>query len=485
MANSTLTRGQKAAATRKANAARAAKQTNAVSELLPETPRKATGSVATVDTATGTVEKVQPEEEVKDTSAKPETLATVSAEDETPEGLEVPTSKVEKEVKERRMNIAAHFVPGRAALATLTADALKELAFVSTYSSADPQSTSPRLNGYQREPMEERFPGIGRYYSTEGKGHLIPALIVNVRTYTPEHQARFNTLFNKGDIATIHKEFGKDVFSIVDGQHRAGGLYWAWGDKRGFNPDVPVTMYYGLRYTEEANLFDDVNTNQRRLPKALIESTRLHLEAGEKTHQQEVREIAFALSQDGDSVWHGLVNMTGGKLKDKLPVTFEGMRRSVGNMMHEKVLGRLRQRGLEPDAVAKKYWEIVSRACSTAWNDQPRFVEDESGETVEEKVNYQIKNLAGVGALSRLGADIIGTALDKSKIHEEFWSVVADLVSKLGAVDWTKEKGNPWTSSGAGFAGASGLYKILFDLVYLDKSPGVAVTPNGNGNSNG
>jgi hypothetical protein len=76
--------------------------------------------------------------------------------------------------------------------------------------------------------------------------------------------------------------------------------------------------------------------------------------------------------------------------------------------------------------------------------------------------------------VSRLGADILSTALEQSRTEEEFWSAVATHVSKLGQIDWEKREGNPWTSAGAGFAGMTGLYKMLYELVYLDKAPGVA-----------
>jgi DGQHR domain-containing protein len=384
--------------------------------------------------------------------------------------------------KERRMQIQSQFVPGKSALATLTPDALKALAFVSTYNTVDEQSSSPRQHGYQRDPMSARFPAIGRYYSQEegekGNGkhthaHLITPIIASVRVYSPKEIARFNFLFDRGEISKIHDEFGKSVFSIVDGQHRLGGLFWAWEREANFNPDVPVMMYYGLRYADEATLFDDINTNQRKLPKALIEATKVHMEAGEPSHQQTIREVAFALAQDGDSPWHGKVNMTGARDPEK-PVTYEGLRRATGNMLHEKLIGRLNHRGFVLDKVAKKYWELVSRACAPAWQERPRAVKDENGETTEEAVKYRLKDLAGVASVSRLGADIIGTSIDQSRTEEEFWSSVASLVSKLGQIDWEKRPGNPWTSAGAGFAGMTGLYAMLYDLVYLDKAPGVS-----------
>lgn len=378
----------------------------------------------------------------------------------------------ESPTKERRMTIASKVVPGKVSIALLTPDALESLAFVSTYSTRDDQSSSPRQHGYQREPMTARFPGIGRYYANEDNSHLITPIIASVRVYSEKERVRFDFLFNRGDIDTIHKEFGRNVVSIVDGQHRAGGLFWAWQQYPNFNPDVPVMLYYGLRYANEATLFDDINTNQRKLPKALIEATKVHMEAGEPTHQQIVREIAFALAQDGDSVWHGLVNMTGARDPQK-PVTYEGLRRSTGNMMHDRLLGRLKQRALPADKVAKRYWEMVSKASSPAWNNHPHYEKDETGELVEIPVKYRLKDLVGVAAVSKLGADIITSALEKSNSDDEFWSAIADQVSRLGQVDWEKREDNPWMRSGAGFAGMDKLYKALYDLVYLDQAAGV------------
>lgn len=377
--------------------------------------------------------------------------------------------------KTPKVMIQSHFIPGKVAMATLTPDKLKELAFISTYSARDEQSTSPHKNGYQREPMEARFPGIGRYYARDNNRHLITPLIASARVYNPQDQARFNQLFAKGDMKTIHKEFGKHVFSIVDGQHRMGGLYWAWLNLEDFQADVPVMIYYGLHYTEEANLFDDINTSQRKLPKALIEATKVHMEAGDKSHAQFIREIAYSIANDGDSVWHDLVNMTGGPAERDRPVTFEGLRRATGNMLNDRTISRLQDRKLRVDKVAKMYWELVSKACSVAWDGHEREAFDEEGFIVMEPVQYKIKDLAGMAALSRLGQDLLNSALDKGETEEDFWSALADLVSRLGVVDWEKRKDNPWVATSAGFAGGSLLYKMLFELVYLDHEPGEEV----------
>jgi DGQHR domain-containing protein len=378
--------------------------------------------------------------------------------------------------KVSKMEIEATLIPGKVAVATITPDKLKALAFISSYSTEDQQSTSPQKHGYQREPMEERFPGIGRYYNRNDNRNRIPALIISVRVYDAKGRTRFNTLFNQGAIAKIHREFGKSVFSIVDGQHRMGGLYWAWKNYEDFNAFIPLTLYYGMTYTEEANLFDDINTSQRKLPKALIEVTKAHTEAGEKSHAQTLREIAMGLAEDRDSVWKGLVNMTGAKSKDKLPVTFEGLRRSTGGMLKERILNRIEARGLNPERVVKVYWEMVSKACAAAWQDRPVYTEDAKGETEEVQVKYRLKELVGVSAVSLLGADIISTSLDKTSNNEDFWGVMSEYVGKLAEVDWIKSRNNPFTATSAGFGGSTHLYSILYALVYEDRLPGDELT---------
>lgn len=359
------------------------------------------------------------------------------------------------------------------AFATATPDMLHNLAFISTYETKDPWSTSPQQHGYQREPMTSRFAGIARYYSLNHNRFLIPPIICSARVDDNDIDA-FNELFNEGDIAGLHRKFTKAALSIVDGQHRDGGLYTAWSKDPEFNADIPIMIFYGLGYKDEARLFDDINTNQRKLPRALIEATKLHVDADEKSHAQIVREIAFAVAQDGDSVWKDQINMTGARDPNR-SVTYEGLRRGTSQMFPSKLISRLLAANLQPEATAKKYWQMVSTACSQAWNEHTHWVKDEKGDVVEVAVQYRIKDLVGVAALAKLGEDMLNTSLDKSRNDSEvFWESLADLVSKLGNVDWEKRPNNPWMASQAGFAGQKDLYEILYNLVYLDKQPGQA-----------
>jgi len=59
-----------------------------------------------------------------------------------------------------------------------------------------------------------------------------------------------------------------------------------------------------LTFVEEAELFNIINATQRKLPKALIETTRGDItEADAKSYAQSIRQLTFSLCRDTDSVW--------------------------------------------------------------------------------------------------------------------------------------------------------------------------------------
>lgn len=378
---------------------------------------------------------------------------------------------------EPEMGILGTIAEGQQVIAVMNPAAMKRLFFVSTYGARDPDSQAPKQHGYQREPMTERLNGIAKYFAEEG-GRPTP-IIVSVRLTDHDDIEEFEELFNEGRIDEIHHRWHKAIVSVVDGQHRYLGLVRAQEKDPSFNPMVAVQLNYGLEFKTEAEMFDIINSTQRKLPKALIEVTAGDIvDAGKKTHAQMVREIAFSLARDKDSVWYNQVNMTGAR-DPKKPVTYEGLRRSTANMFTNTVISRLQgrmqrnrdQADLNPEQVAKDYWRLVSEACAPAWKNQPRPGRDpETGKPIEIPVEYRIKDLVGVAALAKLGHDIITSCLE----HKDFKGEMVGFVSKLNEVDWEKRPGNPWVASQAGFAGQKDLYDLLHALVYLDERPGEA-----------
>jgi DGQHR domain-containing protein len=375
-------------------------------------------------------------------------------------------------LKGREIALLGVLDPYMEASAAMTPAAMSQLLFISNFEKTDPESPAPDQHGYQREPMRERIPKIARFYLSRTRTSRTTPIILSVRLDKVADIDKFLELFAAGDIEGIKREFGDAVISVVDGQHRYLGLVDAWTLDPSFCPFVPVSLYFGLDFVDEAEFFDIINTEQRKLPKALIEITKADVrEAGSPSHTQRVRLVATMLARHQDSVWHGQVNLTGARDPNK-PVTFEGLRRSSASMFPSELIGRLEAAGKNVEEVARMYWELVSEACSEAWNGQARTRLDEDGNQVQYTPKYRIKELVGVASLAKLGKDIVTSSLEHPNFHERMKS----LVGALKEVDWEKvnldkDERNTWMASQAGFAGQSDLYKTLYAWVYYGKKP--------------
>lgn len=375
-------------------------------------------------------------------------------------------------LKDREIALLGVLDPYKEAVGAMTPKAMDELFFISNFEKTDPASPAPDKHGYQREPMKGRVPQIARYYLSGSPTSRTTPLILSVRLKNEGDIDQFLRMFREGDMEGIRAEFNEDVLSVVDGQHRYLGLVEAWAQDPTFTPLVPVTLYFGLDFIDEATFFDVINTEQKKLPRALIEITKADVrDVGSYSHAQRVRLIATMLARHDDSVWHQQVNLTGARDPNK-PVTFEGLRRSTASMFPSELLGRLEAKGVNVDKVARDYWALVAEACAEAWNDQPRLRTDDDGNPVEYRPKYRIKELVGVAALAKLGKDVITSALE----HPNFTERMRALVASLSEVDWEKvnlekDERNPWMASQAGFAGQADLYKTLYAWVYYGKKP--------------
>jgi DGQHR domain-containing protein len=373
--------------------------------------------------------------------------------------------------------LLGHVEDHRVYVGVISPAAAKDLLFVSTYDTTDPQSNAHDGHGYQRPPTPSRFPEIAKYFTEEENRYLITPLIISVRLADTPQIDRFLSLFEAGDIEGIRQAFGPSVVSVVDGQHRFRGLVYAWEADADFLPPIPAMLYFGLSFVDEAELFNTINVTQRKLPKALIETTRGDItQATSGSYQQKIRRIAFSLCRDPHSVWGPIdgemqINMTGVRDPDR-PVTYEGLRRSTSNMFPVELLERLENLDSElPVRIATRYWARVAEACREAWNNEPatREVEDpETGEVRTVPIKYRIKDLVGVAALAKLGKDIITSQIEAPRGTNR----LEDLVDKLVEVDWEKRPDNPWMRSQAGFAGQKDLYHMLHRLVYTNERPG-------------
>ena len=369
--------------------------------------------------------------------------------------------------KENDMSITTMCVQSdRTFVAAIPVSQLKHL-YVSTFDSSDPDSPAPSNHGYQRNPDPKRYVGISKYYRQEGNAALVTPIIISARV-TDDGIDDLLSMLRAEDFPAIHKKYGKAVLSVVDGQHRIGGLSRANQQDPKFNPLIPCAIYFGMTYKAEAQLFDDININQKNLPKALVEVTaHLVTNVGDETYEQRVRDVAWNLSQNKSSPFYNRVNLTGGRDPQRR-VTYEGIRRSTSVMLTRDVLKRVD--GAQVKDIYKlieMYWLGVAKASPKAWEASALVLDPMTKKLKPAPTKYRIRELVGVASLARLGRDIILTALDRrGDGNKTIGDTVQDMTAKLAKVDWEKTDVNPWMASQAGFAGQKELYGMLVDLVY-------------------
>ncbi len=363
------------------------------------------------------------------------------------------------------------FLDQHTAFATVRAADIGDLLFVSNFSAKDPDSPAPGKHGYQREPVATRFPKIGKYLKDEG-GYPTP-LAVSARVPLTEID-QFSALFAEGDHEEIHRLWGKAALSVIDGQHRKGGIEWALRESGGsWNPLIPLVVFFGTTFELETRLFDVINTTQKALPKALIEISKLDILDPElDSYAAQVRAIAGHVSRDKDSVWRGRVNLTGARVVKmpqgvaKMP-TFEGLRRSTQSMFPAELLIKIDGGDAKTivdtaSTYAKAYWESVANVFPDAWNNQP--VPGPDGEPIAPHYVFP-GDLVGIAALALLGKDVITTAVDRADECDPLKTIETQVMA-LAGFDWARgDKNKMLDGVPAGFSGQRPLYERLLKII--------------------
>jgi DGQHR domain-containing protein len=326
---------------------------------------------------------------------------------------------------------------------------LSDLASISQADVFD-QVTNP--NGLQRDLSPKHASDAYNYLAREADEEFpraFPEVILNVRSEDVVSVEPINTGRQRKlegfkftfDLDAIQDEVneGRIAVSRVDGNHR---LYYATGNgkREAITKTVPFQLHVGLSPEQEANLFVDVNANQKGLNSSHLHILRSRLTPDElelRLHPETV--FARRLSEDGDSPWHNLVYLGGSKKGSRAvgqdrPVSFvtleSGVRRTLSKSqyIHDLTL---------PDAqyiLIRNYWQAVQDVFTEEWQAPKDFL--------------LLKNL-GVLAFSILGGNIIDRCMARGEVEAE--SMKAYVEQTVGVFDWSKD-----ATGGNSVAGMSG-----------------------------
>lgn len=253
--------------------------------------------------------------------------------------------------------------------------------------------------------------------------------VVSVEPLNMGRQKRLHGFKFTFDLDAIQDDVqaGKIAVSRVDGNHR---LFFAGGsDKREpITRPVPFQIHVGLSPEQEANLFTDVNANQKGLNSSHLHVLRSRLTPDElemKLHPESV--FARRLAEDPESPWHRLIYMGGSKKGSRAvgqdqPVSFVtlegGVRRTLSKSqyIHDLTL---------PDAqyiLIRNYWEAVRSVYREEWDDPKGFL--------------LLKNL-GVLAFSIVGGTVIDRCMARGEV--EVAGMKQYVEQTVGVFDWSKE----------------------------------------------
>lgn len=340
----------------------------------------------------------------------------------------VPRSKVIELTAVESKNIDTLCYRGTAALADLAA-----------ISQADVFDQVSNPNGLQRDLSPKHASDAYNYLAREADEDFpraFPEVILNVRDedivevepLNMGRQRRVTGFRFKFDLDAIRDlvEEGKIAVSRVDGNHR---LFYAGGNGRraAITEDVPYQIHVGLSPEQEANLFVDVNANQKGL-----NSSHLHILRSRLTpEEQELRdhpERAFArrLAEDPESPWYGLAYLGGSRKGSKAagidrPVSFvtleQGVRRTLSKSQYIHDLTR-------PDAqyvLIRNFWNAVKETFEEAWD--------------EPKDSLLLKNI-GVLAYSIMAGTVIDRCMARGQVDVEAMRAYVEQV--VGTFDWSR-----------------------------------------------
>lgn len=150
--------------------------------------------------------------------------------------------------------------------------------------------------GFQRVLNERRAKDIAKYM--DSNAGVIPSSII----LSAQKEASFG--FNEKN-GTIFFRDEKNLFLVLDGQHRLYGMFLA---KKDYN--IPVVIFNALLSKDEVNLFVDINTNQKGVPSTLLIDIK-NLTGKESTLEEKQRELFNRLNKE--SILAGYLSATKSK----------------------------------------------------------------------------------------------------------------------------------------------------------------------------
>ncbi|GLX71424.1 DGQHR domain-containing protein [Paenibacillus glycanilyticus] len=259
----------------------------------------------------------------------------------------------------------------------------------------------PSGKGYQRPVDSKRCNDFAKYLS-QGDNALFTPILLNAESkweFTPYDKGR----------STYGRLLCKDKASLMDGQHRLGGIKRYTQDTHS-EINVPFLAFHYLDEDEEINLFDTINTKAKGIGISL--SKYLH------RNSDDISWISTELITRGDSPFHFLGTLTG-KRSSGRHVTLQNLYKVIELITkYEKVQALSKEEKL---TLALVFFNTIKEQFNKEWLDYK---------------DYRLTHIVTLNALAIAGSEVFYKAVGDQKQQIDY-SFIMKCVKKLRSVDWS------------------------------------------------
>ena len=355
-------------------------------------------------------------------------------------------------------------------LGTITPAQIMELTFVPCVVNVNDDILVIRTqNGYQREGDKKRMKQIKEFY-TEHTASLIPPVLLSTRgnwKFTPNTRG-----------STFGSLEASDLASIIDGQHRLGGLsMMAHQDdisEEALNRNIPFMAVEFADVKVESEEFEVINGKQKGIKPSHLKYIR--------KNESFVGNAADMLKEDIDSVFYGRIAIstradcdliTFKAATDLVAMTFDNI--FCSNAFRPDTSEENQQKAMH---ILNEYWKKVSQIFEIQWSDitympAPGALKS-STNPGRSKFTYRILEETGLRAFARLGAIILYKSWLRAG-NDIAWQTVEENLNKVASdqrVQLVLQKLKPHNKAeiiaidpgliNQGIAGEKTLFNILY-----------------------
>lgn len=287
--------------------------------------------------------------------------------------------------------------------------------------------------GIQREIDKNRIKQINSYLS-DSDATFPTSIILSVSSYEVEFIS-----VTEGPANVISIEFDnnkKDLFEVIDGQHRLIGLK----NNVGVMKELPIVILFDLTIEEKAYIFSSINSNQKQVNKSLIYDL---YELNEfNSPIKFCHSIVRTLNSDENSPFYHRVKMLGKKNDEKEIISqgsfVDAFVRLISNDPKKETLVIKNNKGIIPEILDEKlvlrnfyvkddkvslykiifnYFSAVRNVFKESWNQPDKFI---------------LIKTTGIGALFKVFPVLFLKGIELSHLDEKFFeSYMIKLKNKL------------------------------------------------------